>query len=224
MWGFPILRDRCGPGVPSGAVGMVADGVTARTAASRRALVQYGGGGGRCGMLLGTEVTMRTFIRFAVPCIFILLGCRAGDPCDGGRRGKAMESAPCVMTDDCCYDYEAAMLDRTSVLTCSRYARACRPGTDLPLGESCEDSVQCASRNCEFNYRYCTVGCQNDAACDSETACTHPYLYDGGWFCRPMCLTDDDCVVYAAASSYGDGLTCKRTKSRGGFTVSVCSR
>lgn len=159
-------------------------------------------------------------ILWLLSAVILVAGCQSSSPCDA--KGMTMNGAACVSTDDCCWNYEMSMKDPAALLTCSRYGRACRPGSDLPLGETCAASVQCASRNCDGNY--CTVQCNTDAACDSMTSCTHPYYYDSGWFCRPTCQTDDDCVVYGPSRAVrGKRFVCKKTKTIDGEDASVCS-
>lgn len=151
-------------------------------------------------------------------------GCSSSQPC--GTHGPAMNGTACVSTDDCCFDYEAWTKDPTTILTCSRYGRTCRAASELPLGESCSDSVQCASRNCDPNYHFCTKPCASNSPCDSATACARvPWTSSGGWFCRPTCQVDDDCVVYGPTGAGGDGgaLSCKVTKIADGRTIGVCS-
>lgn len=86
--------------------------------------------------------------------------------------------------------------------------------------------MQCASRNCDANFHYCTTACDG-TACDSETACTKDAWGLGGWLCRPTCQTDDDCKAFGSmGANGGKGSTpipCTTKKTLGGQTVRVCS-
>ncbi len=108
----------------------------------------------------------------------------------------------------------------TMVLTCARSGRTCRLASDLALGEPCKDNVQCASRNCGYNYRSCTKSCTSNTACDSSTVCARD-PYSPSMYCLPSCKTDDDCAVYRDGN--GPEVHCKTTKTPIGDSVSACS-
>lgn len=129
-----------------------------------------------------------------------------------------LTGASCGATADCHYDCDDAEYSPTSVLTCARFGRTCRPASELPLGETCTDSAQCASRLCDPASAACTAPCAADTDCGDETVCVQD---DSGWFCRPICVANSDCAVYRRKGGQAI-LTCLAITSRGGLLGKAC--
>ena len=133
--------------------------------------------------------------------------------------GTAMNGEACVTTKDCYFDSDAYSKSPTMVLTCARSGRTCRLASELALGEPCKDNVQCASRNCGYNYRSCTKSCTSNTSCDSSTVCARD-PYSPSLYCLPSCKTDDDCAVYRDGNR--PEVHCKTTKTPIDDSVNAC--
>jgi hypothetical protein len=85
------------------------------------------------------------------------------------------------------------------------------------VGARCDTNADC-DQKCEpptsdWPGGFCTVLCDSDASCPSDTRCVEE---DGG-VCEFSCVADPDCVFL------GDGYGCKQHDSHGGGAkVMVC--
>lgn len=160
---------------------------------------------------------MRAILLIMTACV--VAGC-SSYPNDCSSEDAKRSGAACVTSEDCCFDYEATSKDPTTALTCSRFGRACREARELKVGETCNNDLQCASRNCDSGYGFCTKTCASNSACETLTTCARDqWTVSGGWHCMPSCLSDDDCAVYREPPR---ALSCKPTKTKDGSTVGVC--
>lgn len=151
--------------------------------------------------------------------VLALFGCGTPEPpesCQDTPGG--LSGTPCGATADCRYDCDAAEYSPPSVLSCARFGRTCRPAAELPVGETCTDSAQCASGTCDPASAACTAPCAADTDCGNETICVQD---DSGWFCRPICTAEADCAVYRRRGGVAV-LACLPILSRGGLRGRAC--